>query len=229
MRASEISKLINFKDELNPDIWQNNNLKREVELKMLQIAKAFVEFINIPNLKLEDITISGSNASYNYNDHSDIDLHLIVDMDTPCGAELKELFQAKKGQFNDQHDILIRNHPVEVYVQDSKQPHISNGIYSVVKDRWVKQPEKITANPDTTNIESKYQYLKNEIEQAINSGDEETITKLQNKIKQLRQAGLAAHGEFGAENLAFKLLRNDGSIQDLYDAKKTAVDKKLSI
>lgn len=229
MRASEIAKLVNFKEELNPDLWQNNNLRREVEYKLLQIAKAFISFINLPDLKLEDITISGSNASFNYNDHSDIDLHLIVDMDTPCGKELKELFQAKKSQFNDQHDILIRNHPVEVYVQDAKQSHISNGIYSVIKDSWLKQPNKITAKPDTTNVENKYIYLKNEIEQAISSGDEITITKLQAKIKQLRQAGLEAHGEFGAENLAFKLLRNDGSIQNLYDAKKTAVDKKLSI
>ena len=229
MRAEELEKLVRFKDNLNPDIWQNNNLRREVEYKLLLIAKEFIEFINIPDLKLKDITLSGSNASYNYNDHSDLDLHLIVDMDTPCGAQLKELFQAKKSQFNDQYDILIRGHEVEVYVQDAKQPHISNGIYSVIKDEWLKQPEKISANPDETNIKHKYEFLKAEIDRAIESGDPRAIARLQLKIKDMRKAGLEKSGEYGVENLAFKLLRNDGSLDALYSAKQKADDEKLSL
>ena len=150
-------------------------------------------------------------------------------MNTACGQELKELFLAKKSLFNDQHDIMIRSQPVEVYVQDSNQKHISNGVYSVLKDNWIKQPQKITANPDTTNIEHKYQDLKSQIDDAINSGDNDTIEKLQAKIKQIRQAGLESSGEFGVENLAFKLLRNDGSLEKLYVAKKSAEDEKLSL
>jgi len=229
MRAEELEKLVRFKDTLNPDIWQNNNLRREVEYKLLLIAKEFINFINIPDLKLKDITLSGSNASYNYNDHSDLDLHLIVDMDTPCGAQLKELFQAKKSQFNDQYDILIRGHEVEVYAQDAKQPHISNGIYSVINDRWIKQPEKISANPDETNIKHKYEFLKAEIDRAIESGDPRAIARLQLKIKDMRKAGLEKSGEYGVENLAFKLLRNDGTLDALYSAKQKADDMRLSL
>jgi len=229
MRAEELQKLVRFKDSLNPDIWQNNNLRREVEYKLLQIAKEFINFINIPDLKLKDITLSGSNASYNYNDHSDLDLHLIVDMDTPCGAQLKELFQAKKSQFNDQYDILIRGHEVEVYVQDAKQPHISNGIYSVLKDEWLKQPKKISANPDETNIKHKYEFLKAEIDRAVESMDPRAIARLQLKIKDMRKAGLEKSGEYGVENLAFKLLRNDGSLDALYSAKQKADDMRLSL
>lgn len=229
MRAGEISKLVNFKDQLNPDLWENNHLRRDVELKLLQIAKAFIKFINIKDLKLTDISFSGSNASYNYNDHSDIDLHLVVDMSTPCGTELKELYQSKKSLFNDQHDISIKGHPVEVYVQDSRETHISNGIYSVAADRWIKQPKKITATPDTTNVEHKYDYLKNQIDSAIKSGDTNTIERIKEKIKQIRSAGLAKDGEFGVENLAFKLLRNDGSLEKLFQAKRSAEDEKLSL
>ena len=229
MRANELQKLVTFKNNLNPAIWQNNNLRREVEYKLLQISKAFIEFINLPDLKLKDITVSGSNASYNYTDHSDIDLHLVVDMNTTCGQELKELFLAKKSLFNDQHDISLRGQPVEVYVQDSNQAHVSNGIYSVINDKWIKQPEKITAKPDVTNIEHKYQAIKSQIEDAIQSGDIESIDKMQSKIKQIRQAGLAFTGEFGVENLTFKLLRNDGSLDKLRTLKKSAEDEKLSL
>ena len=229
MRAKDITKLTTFHDELNPELWQNNNLKREVEYKLLQVAKAFIEFIDIPDLKLEDITISGSNCSYNYNDQSDIDLHLIVDSDQPCWEPLNALFMAKKSLFNDQHDIKIRGNAVEVYVQDAKQPHISNGIYSVIRDKWIKQPKKITDTPDKTNALHKYEFLKHEIEQAIASDDPTAIVKTQARIKDMRKAGLAKNGEFGAENLAFKMLRNDGSLEDLYNAATVAQDKRLSL
>ena len=229
MRARDIIKLTTFHDELNPELWQENNLKREVEYKLLQIAKEFIEFIDIPDLKLEDITISGSNCSYNYNDQSDIDLHLIVDSDQPCWEPLNALFMAKKSLFNDQHDIKIRGNAVEVYVQDAKQPHISNGIYSVIRDKWIKQPKKITDTPDKTNALHKYQFLKHEIEQAIASDDPTAIVKTQARIKDMRKAGLAKNGEFGAENLAFKMLRNDGSLEDLYNAATVAQDKRLSL
>jgi hypothetical protein len=229
MRADDLTRLTTFHDELNTELWRDGSLRREVEYKLLLTARAFIEFINIPNLQLQDITISGSNCSYNYNDRSDIDLHLVVSSDSPCWPDLQELFLAKKSLFNDQHDISIRGNAVEVYVQDSKQPHISNGIYSLLKDRWIKRPRKITDQPDRTNTLDKYQFLRHEIQQAISSDDAETIAKVQAKIRTMRQAGLAATGEFGPENLAFKLLRDDGSLQQLSSAGVMARDRKLSI
>ena len=226
---ADISKLINFHDDLNPKLWQNNNLRREVEYKLLQIAKEFVKFINIDNLELEDITISGSNCSYNYNDQSDIDLHLVVSSDSPCWPHLNELFLAKKTLFNDKHNIKIRDIDVEVYVQDSKQKHVSNGIYSLLKDAWLKQPRMIDAEVDKTNVEHKYRALRFQIQIAVASEEPEKIWAMQDKIKKMRQAGLDKHGEFGPENLAFKMLRNDGTLDELYASGDEAEDKRLSL
>lgn len=229
MRLTDLDKLVNFHDRLNPALWYNGKLRPEVREKLMRIALTFVKFINVKNLKLRDLTLSGSNASFNYNDTSDIDLHLIADSSGPCKADIQELFLAKKGLFNDQHDISIRDHDVEVYVQDADQTHISNGVYSVYQDRWLKQPKKITANPDTSNIEDKYNYLHNAVDQAVNSGDAETINKLKDKIKKMRQTGLESSGEYGVENLTFKLLRNDGSMDRLWDAGMMATDRALSL
>ena len=87
-----INDIVEIHDELNPKLWYDNNLRREVEYKLLQIAMAFIKFINLPNLRLVDVTVSGSNASYNYNQNSDIDLHLVVDESSECIDELKELY-----------------------------------------------------------------------------------------------------------------------------------------
>ena len=45
----------------------------------------------------------------------------------------------------------------------------------------------------------------------------------------MRKSGLAEVGEFSTENMAFKLLRNDGSIDKLKKLKKEKVDKQLSL
>jgi len=229
MRIGDLETLTTFHDKLNPDLWDNNHLKPQVRLALFKIAKAFVEFINVEDLELTDITISGSNASFNYNNKSDIDLHLIANSNGPCKVNLKDLFQAKKVIFNDQHDITILGHAVEVYVQGSEDAHISNGVYSVYDDNWVAFPKKITAKPDITNIEHKFEHLEEEIKQALESGDPQTIARLKKRIKDMRQSGLEKNGEFGAENLAFKLLRNTGLIQKLYDAETIETDKELSL
>jgi hypothetical protein len=229
MRIGDLETLTTFHDKLNPDLWEGNRLKPQVRLALFKIAKAFVEFINVDDLELTDITISGSNASFNYNNKSDIDLHLIANSNGPCKVNLKDLFQAKKVIFNDQHDITILGHAVEVYVQGSEDAHISNGVYSIYNDNWVAFPKKITAKPDITNIEHKFEHLEEEIKQALESGDPQTIARLKKRIKDMRQSGLEKNGEFGVENLAFKLLRNTGLIQKLYDAETIEIDKELSL
>jgi len=229
MRIDDLDQLVHFHTHLNPDIWENNRLRPEVRMALFRIARAFIKFINIPDLALTDITISGSNASYNYNQNSDIDLHLIADVKNPCEDNLKELFLAKKSQFNDQHDIEILGHTVEVYVQDSDQAHISNGVYSVYNDAWLKKPQHITADPDSTNIEQKFIQITNDIQQSIQSGDSATLAKLKDKIKKMRQSGLEKSGEYGVENLTFKLLRNTGAMDRLYQASVAATDKELSL
>lgn len=229
MRIGDLEQLTNFHDKLNPQLWENNRLKPQVRLALFKIAKEFIKFINIDDIKLKDITVSGSNASFNYTPVSDIDLHLIADVNGPCEVNIKEMFLAKKSSFNDQHDISIFGHTVEVYVQNSDEKHISNGIYSVFSDNWLKFPKKITAQPDTSNIEDKFEYLHNEIDQAVDSGDSETIERLKKKIKTMRQSGLEQDGEYGVDNLAFKLLRNEGDIEKLYKAGTAATDTELSL
>jgi hypothetical protein len=62
---------------LNPKLFKNNKLIDEVRTKIFSIVNEFKEFIEIP-INILDIRIVGSNASYNYNEHSDLDIHLIV-------------------------------------------------------------------------------------------------------------------------------------------------------
>jgi hypothetical protein len=221
---------VKFNQKLNPRIWgADEKMRPEVREQLLRIADDFREFLGI-DVEIQDITVSGSNAAYTYTPHSDIDLHLVVDLPEADRNEVyRELFDAKKYAYNEQHDIRIGGYDVELYVQDANKTHHSQGIYSLTNNDWVSVPKRRRPDVDDISVKSKFEDLGHRIEAAINSGDYEKITDLASKIKDYRQAGLDAHGEFGPENLAFKILRTQGLIKKLYDARNAAKDELLSL
>jgi len=218
MRLNEFEELnlaVNFHDELNPALWKGDKLQPRVRKTLLRIARHFKDFLGIDMFDLVDITISGSNAAYTYTPNSDIDLHLVVMIPDEHEAELKELFTAKKYQYNDQHNIRIRGYDVELYVQDAEDAHHSMGIYSVQHDRWISQPKRQRAQVDDIEVQEKYRSVKHRINQAIVSDNHDSVAQLWASIKSMRKTGLESGGEFSPENLAFKILRADGSLEKL--------------
>lgn len=217
-----------FHDELNPKLWDGLELKPEVKEKLNEIAEAFKEYLDIPEDAILDIRITGSSASYNYTEYSDLDLHLIIDYEKvheDCPL-VEGYLWSYKSQFNANHDISIYGVPVELYAEDSKQEAISNGVYSLVEDRWLKESKKIPPTDNDEDVQAKYQELKDAIDKC---DDSEVANELLDKIYTMRKSGLAEVGEFSTENMAFKLLRNDGSIDKLKKLKKEKVDKQLSL
>jgi hypothetical protein len=221
---------VKFNDRLNPRIWgADEKMRPEVREQLLKIADDFREFLGI-DVEVKDITVSGSNAAYTYTPHSDIDLHLVVDLPKADASEVyRELFDAKKYAYNEQHDIKIGGYDVELYVQDANQTHHSQGIYSIVNNDWISVPKRRKPDVDDISVKSKFEDLGHRIEAAIKSGSYERMTDMAKKLKDYRQAGLDAHGEFGPENLAFKILRTQGLIKKLYDARSAAKDQLLSL
>lgn len=222
--VNEVS--VEFHDELNPALWQNNDIKLDVQVRLLEIAKKFITFLNIPNLNLVDIYFIGSNAAYVYTQFSDIDLHIIVD---DPNDSLKELYDAKKRLWNEQRNITIKGYDVEVYVQDIKEPNASMGIYSLLKNAWIKEPEKVEATIDDTGVQEKFKYLSMKIMRGIKKRDLDYLNKVASEVKDLRKSGLQRAGEFSVENLAFKELRNGGYLEKLSNARRELEDVELSL
>ena len=211
--------------ELNPVLWDNNHLRKEVRFKLIKIAKHFAEYLNVPNLHLKDVTLSGSSAGYNYSDYSDIDLHLVVSKTN--GND--ELFTAKKNLYNSEHNLSIENIPVELYVQPADQPHHSAGIYSVLDDKWINEPEHKEPTTDPKDIKAKARNYSSKINSAMKSGDIEKCRAVMDSLKRLRKTGLESKGEQSVENLAFKLLRARGQIDKLRKYITKQESAKLSL
>lgn len=218
-----------FHDELNPALWDSQALRKEVRHKLLQVAKHFVEFINIPKLRLKDITISGSNAAYTYTEGSDIDLHLVVDIPFKQDMHLRSLFDAKKNQYNFTHNIKVKGIDVEVYVQSSKDAHHSSGIYSVLDNKWISEPTAEKASINDTDVEDKVKNYTDKIKLALRSNTLTQAKAVMDDISKLRRAGLEREGEFSVENIAFKVLRAKGLINKLREHLYDLEDRALSL
>ena len=224
-----VSTAIVFHQRLNPKLWSKGKLKPQVRFHLLEIAKHFVDYIEIDNLGLQDITISGSNAGYTYSRKSDIDLHLIVDIPQDKKQILKQLFDAKKNQYNFQHDITIRNIDVELYVQDAEQTHTSVGIYSVLDDKWLKVPNAVEDKVDRAQVKVKYKQYAGKVRTALRSDNLEAVQKTSDDIRNLRQQGLDQEGELGVENITFKVLRAKGYLEQLRNHISKLKAEKLSL
>jgi hypothetical protein len=225
-----LADAVKFHNRLNPRLWdKTEHLLPEVHNKLLEIAADFQEFLGVPDLDVVDITVSGSNAAYSYTPNSDIDLHLVVRMPEQNSEVFQELFNAKKYQYNDEHDIRIGGADVELYVQPADQKHHSLGIYSVKNNDWVQVPRRRKIELDDQCVSHKTEDLTARIDQAVASGSEQTMQRLWDKIKTMRQTGLEQAGEFGCDNLVFKMLRRSGHIERLTQAKTQAHDRELSL
>ena len=231
MRSTDLVKTnVAYHNELNAKAWDNGQLRPEVRQRLLQIATIFLDYLDIPNFDALDIVLTGSIANYNYTRFSDFDLHVVTRYsDLRCDDLAEAFYRAKKEVWNNQHDIMIRGHEVELYVEDVEQPPVSGGVYSVVNDRWIKKPSYNPPRIDDRAVNDKANDLIQRITKAIASDDTADIERLRTKIRNMRRSGLDTAGEFGVENLAFKIVRNLGYLDKLSKAYTQQQDRDLSL
>ena len=224
---------LQYHEELNPELWDDHQLKSEVKDKLLEIGQTWVEWANIPIEAVKDVILVGGNANYNYTPNSDVDIHILVDVDEipNCPDFIDDYLKDKKELWSLTHDIKIKGHDVEIYAQDMNDGFPEDqGVYSLTKDEWIVEPVHKEIDLDDPHIQKKVQDYINKIDSLIASNSEdEAFNKLKEKIKTMRTQSLSSQGEFSHGNLIFKELRNMGYLDKMNDYIKSKQDTKLSL
>ena len=237
----EVLDSFELQEELSPAVFQDDEMIPEIRDRLLEIAQDFLDGMDF-KMNVEDITLTGSLANYNFSKYSDFDLHILVDFAAiDADADLvKEYFQNLKAVWNIKHNIFLKGYEVEIYVQNTNEEHMSSGVYSVQKDEWVLKPEKeeTARSPiDKQNIEKKADDIIFQIDRAEKLFADgklddalDAIDRLKQKVRNLRKIGLSKEdGVYSVENLAFKTLRRSMELERLSTLKNKAYDRQMSI
>lgn len=218
---------------LNPKLWDDTRLKPKLDKKFIRIAKAFYDFLEI-DAPILDIILIGSNANYNWTEHSDIDLHVVIDYQS-INKNLhlvKNYMMAKKSLWNTNYPLTYQGMAIELYAQDwNDKLHSTVGQYSLAKGKWIKQPSADTVSVDDDIIDEKARPLEYQID-ALKPTDPKLRVKIENillHLRRMRQTGLEAEGEYSVENLAYKKLRNSGHLERLKELLRTSTMTSLAV
>ena len=229
----EIASTLQYHQDLNPTIWDGFELKDDVRNKLIEIGHTWVTWANIPIEAVKDMILVGGNANYNYTPQSDIDLHILVDVDAipNCPDFIDDYLKDKKQLWSLTHDIKIHGHDVEIYAQDMNDGFTKDqGVFSLTDNNWIAEPVNQEINLDNPHILKKVQEYIEKIDSLIASNaEEESFQKLKDKFKDMRSTDIKKHGEFSHGNLIFKELRNLGYLDKMNNYIKTKQDERLSL
>ena len=227
-----------YNETLNQKFWsEDKKFDPDIKDKLLSIADDFTDKLSLEGVEVYDITLTGSNSNYNYNEYSDLDVHVLIDFkDINEDEELvKKALDGQRFVWNLRHNVSLRGHDVEMYIQDKDEPHVASGLYSLKDDKWITEPSYDPPSIDIRDVFKKASAIESDIEilkeKILKARGEEArrlhdrAKRLKEKISKMRRRGLAREGEFSIENLAFKVLRNSQAIGDLIDLISTSYDR----
>ena len=223
-----INEKVEYHRELSTKFWNEDQFDPEIREKLLEIADDFWSSLKF-EVPILDIQLTGSLANFNWNSDSDLDVHIIIDF-SKIDQNIELVRKALDGQrfmWNQRHNVVLRGHDVECYVQHRDEQHIASGLYSILNDKWIIVPQWTDPQIDQRDINEKKRVIKTElkmIKQKLGSATPEEaemlymyLDKFKKKIMSGRKEGLARDGEFSVENLVFKELRRDGTIESIIE------------
>jgi len=226
-----------YQNELNTHFWSNSEFDPSIREKLLQIANEFYQTFKL-EIPISDIQLTGSLANYNWTLKSDLDVHVLIDFSklNPDIALVKKGIDGQRFIWNLRHNIVMRGHDVELYLQDINEPHVASGLFSLLNNEWIRIPKYNPPQIDEMDVQKKFEGIVNDIDQleaSLQSGSQDISPrelydhseKVKSRIMKMRKDGLAERGEFSVENLVFKKLRNEGYIQNLIDLISRSYEK----
>jgi predicted nucleotidyltransferase len=228
-----------YNKTLEPNIWsEDKTLKSDIRLYFLKIAKDFYTSTDFKS-EILDILMLGSSVNYTWTKESDIDIHIVIDI-TKEGLDpehFRKFLDSIGGKFNDEHNITIKGHKVEVYLQDITEKNSTpekarahGAMFSLLHNKWLVLPKNEQPVLDKDAIKKSFYKIKGQIDKVRETRNIEGLKELMKSIRDYRNKGLESkEGEFSIENIVFKALRHTGILEKLKDSINSMYDRLVSL
>lgn len=230
--SESLDETIEKHDKLNPKLFgTDNKLLPQVVDKINEIVEEFKDELAEEEVELvvKDIVLIGSNVSFNYTKDSDLDVHIVTNMEGKS-ADYRKIYDAYRKLWNRRMSINFYGIPVELYVESSDLKTVSNGIYSVLNNDWIKFPtEQVIPEVDQNAVDHYFKPFETWYNEIKANPTIEEIDKFINDVYVARQTALDGEGEYALGNLVFKEVRNYGYLDDLKELRNEVMAKKLSL
>lgn len=241
-------KILHMQENLHPVLFDNQGMMHEeIREKFLKIADFFIKknLSRIQGLKVKDICLVGSSASYLYREDSDFDVRIITDL-SACPAVKNDktawgiLQRLLAHTFYGQH-MRFSVGGINVDFKNGNDNNYVMGNYSILNNQWLIKPRADLPIDKITVQELIQGYYKETAEMyealaetAPQNGiySEEEIMKLnrinqklfeaENKVRKNVDTGLISF-------LIFKLFRKQGNLRILSRIISQSVNNRLSL
>lgn len=234
------------KKKLHPDFFKNDDtMNSQIRMRLLDIADDFIETLEVKWVKPLDIIVTGSIVNYNWSEYSDVDVHIVYDFSKIYKKSefVKDYFMAKRDAWNKSHENLtMKGFPVEMSVEDVNAPLQSSGVYSIEKNKWVKEPKEMDdSNIDMKGIQKYCAKQMTKMDKLFTKMDKETDRKkLETLANELESTLDAVHDkrteglktkekELSNGNIMWKVVKHMGYADKVYDYLNKVYDRRNTI
>ena len=114
--SEAVDAITTFPTELDPRLWNDVALKPEVRDTILGVVDRVVSEADIEGLTVDAVDLFGSNVSYEYDDSSDVGVHVFVHKPGMAAQELSPFLELLNDQVERRQEgrILLNGLPLEV-------------------------------------------------------------------------------------------------------------------
>jgi len=213
-------RMMVFPSRLPKTFFDGPKLRQDVRQKSLTFAKARFNDLRMHDLRILDMLYVGSLASFEYDDLSDVDIHIIIDPTSFKGDP--KVLRRYLSKVNDLNEFLFnrvtfygRKADFSFYadtVEGRIEPGV--GIYSLFNENWPSQPEVAPNRFSRARVYAEFRdFVQRYNALAIDYARDKRsfvclrFSELREEVRHYRRKGIAQDGIRSTENIVYRALR----------------------
>ncbi len=230
--AAAVAAVTRFPTRLDPRLFDGMQLKPDVRKATLTMVDRVLADTGITGVEVQAVELYGSEASYEYDDHSDFGVHVFATSASMPAEQLAPVLRLLNDDVERRQEGQLRFYgvPVELTFHQERtenyRPVPGIGQYSISEDRWLIPPVQQADNFDRSRMVTDmgrfinaYNDLVTDYQHRPLGFDCSRFDELDQQMADFRNTWFTAgRGSRSTENLTYRALRRlNVSIPDMVD------------